>query len=268
MANEHKERLTLTLSNPSLVNREAIRPKTMGHVFTTSPRRSFRKVSDTAQQQGAIEQNPLEQGVSQPFSRDASKTEEKAVHHQKRREAYIGARTTARFHAVQALYHYDIANVDPLKIVEFFKDSIFGEPLDGEMLISPDEKHFKLLVIGTVTNLQKIDQLLQDRLMKSWSLSRLDRVIRGLLRVACYELIFMGKTEPRIIINEFVTVATTFFDGEPIGLINGILDGLAREHDILNTVTPVLVSEKESGNTEEESPSVHQVEQDAMKAVA
>lgn len=218
MTTENKNCSVLRLKSSE--NGVQIQPslKPIGRVFTGSVRREFKQDQPSSFQDPSL----------------LSSDEEP----QKKRQAYIGARTTARFHAIQALYQVDMTSMMPISVIAFFEQNILGEPMDGQVIISADHAHFKELVHGTCQNLEQIDGLLQSALLKGWTLARLDRVILALLRVACHELIFLKKTQARIVINEFVTVATTFFEGEAIGLINGILDSLARSYQLIEKDKP------------------------------
>ena len=61
-----------------------------------------------------------------------------------------------------------------------------------------------------------------------WPLSRLDAVLRAILRAGAYELVHRHDVPPRVSISEYTAVAYAFFAGKEPGLANGVLDRLGR----------------------------------------
>jgi hypothetical protein len=58
----------------------------------------------------------------------------------------------------------------------------------------------------------------------------LDLTLRAILRAGAYEILERPDIPPRVTINEYVDVAHAFFgDGEEPGMINAVLDRLARQ---------------------------------------
>ncbi len=54
-------------------------------------------------------------------------------------------------------------------------------------------------------------------------------ILRAILRAAAFELARRIETPARVVITEYIDVAKAFFTGKEPGLINGVLDRLARQ---------------------------------------
>ncbi len=137
-------------------------------------------------------------------------------------------RRAARLGAVQALYQMDISGEGSKVVVAQFVEHRFG-PTDGAEKIKADEAFFEDLVFGVVREQDKIDTAIADHLSEKWSLKRLDRTLRGLLRAAGYEIMFRPDVPALVIIDEYVALADEFFDGKEPGFVNGALDKLAKK---------------------------------------
>ena len=73
-----------------------------------------------------------------------------------------------------------------------------------------------------------LDAAIDEALTPDWPIDRLDRVIKAILRAGCFELRDRADVPPRVVISEYVDVAKAFFSGKEPGLVNGVLDRLAR----------------------------------------
>jgi N utilization substance protein B len=84
----------------------------------------------------------------------------------------------------------------------------------------------KRLVKGVEDHRQEIDEFL-NQASRRWRLSRMPRVDRNILRLACYEMLFTaGEVPPKVAINEAVEMAKRFGGEESPGFVNGVLDSL------------------------------------------
>ena len=80
-------------------------------------------------------------------------------------------------------------------------------------------------LLGTWEKIAEIDSAIAD-LSKGWKLSRMPGIDRSILRMAVYELRFMPKARPGIVINEAVELAKRFGTDESGRFINGILGAM------------------------------------------
>jgi N utilization substance protein B len=144
-------------------------------------------------------------------------------------DAELGRRRTAsRLAAVQALYQIDLTGVSPATaIVEFTRHNLGGNAPD-ESFGEADEQLFAELVEGTVARGAEIDSGLSSALSADWPLERLEVILRAILRAAVYELLARPDVPARVIISEYLDISHAFFAGKEPGLVNGVLDRLAR----------------------------------------
>ena len=75
----------------------------------------------------------------------------------------------------------------------------------------------------------EIDQFIAGKLAKDWSLDRLDRPMRAILRAGTYELLARPDVPVASVISEYVDVAHAFYDKRESGFVNGLLDAVAKE---------------------------------------
>jgi len=141
----------------------------------------------------------------------------------------FSARGTARLAAVQALYQMDVAQTDAGSVVTQFVRHHFGHEIEGAYFDRADEGFFKDVVLGVVREQLTIDPLIGRHLAEGWRLARLDSILRAILRAASFELCERADIPYKVIINEYVDVAHAFFGGDEPGVVNGILDAVARE---------------------------------------
>ena len=57
---------------------------------------------------------------------------------------------------------------------------------------------------------------------------RIEAVLRAVLRAGAWELEGKRDVPARVVVSEYVDVANAFLDGEETGMVNAVLDGLAR----------------------------------------
>ena len=149
-------------------------------------------------------------------------------------------RSAARLAAVQALYEMDMVDADPDAVLEEFlskrwRSSVSeanpgGDSTDGDLpLIEPDRKWLGDLIHGVAANRDKLDGLIGPALSGEWTVDRLETLIRVILRSAVFELNNKPNVPAGVIIDEYLDVAHAFFNGPETGLVNGVLDRLARD---------------------------------------
>jgi transcription antitermination protein NusB len=138
-------------------------------------------------------------------------------------------RSVARLAAVQALYQLEVnPGADPEAVVREFARHRFGREIDGEQYGEADPTLFADVVRGAAKDLERLDATISGVLMDDWPLSRLDAVLRAILRAGAYELVHRRDIPPRVSISEYTMVAHAFFAGKEPGLANGVLDKLGR----------------------------------------
>lgn len=134
-----------------------------------------------------------------------------------------GARRRARLATVQALYQMELTGTPVAAVIEEFLAHRFS-PAEARV----DDAFFSGLAGGVVEHQVAVDRSLAKVLMESWELDRLDSTLRALLRAGVFELLYRPDVPARVVLNEYVEIADSFFSGQETGFANGVLDRLAR----------------------------------------
>lgn len=138
-------------------------------------------------------------------------------------------RAGARLAAVQALYQMEQTGQSAKAVIREFCEDRLGMDPDGPPVEEADPDIFKSIVTEAVTHQETIDPAIVARLSDGWRLSRLDATTRAILRAAAAELIAHQELGAPIILNEYVSVAHAFFDGDEPRFVNGVLDNIAKD---------------------------------------
>lgn len=141
------------------------------------------------------------------------------------------SRTVARVAAVQALFQCEQGGENAETVIsQFQRHRLAGSAEDGfedGYVPDADFRLFGLIVKGATLSQDRIDAALVEALPASWPLTRLDPVLRALLRAGVWEL--DQDVPARVVINEYLDVAHGFFSGDEARLVNGVLDALNRQ---------------------------------------
>ncbi len=138
-------------------------------------------------------------------------------------------RGAARLGAVQALYQMDVGGATLPSVVAEFEAHRLGQELEGEQLRPADLAFFRVLVGGVVDGQRRIDPIIHDTLPPTWPLPRIDLTLRAILRCGVFELLERPDIPGRVVITEYVDIARAFFEADEPGLVNGVLDNVARK---------------------------------------
>jgi len=137
-------------------------------------------------------------------------------------------RSAARLAAVQALYQMDIAGTGLNEILPEFETHWLGREVEGEQYLPAQAAFFRDIVEGVVRDQRKLDPLIDHTLSEGWPLKRVEALLRAVLRAGAYELDHRADVPARTVVSEYVDVAQAFLDRQETGLINAVLDQLAR----------------------------------------
>jgi N utilization substance protein B len=136
------------------------------------------------------------------------------------------SRRRARESALQVLYGLDWVPNDTAAAIDDYWAKFAGEKPDGYVEV---RRHGEELVHGVIDRRAELDQRLQA-ISHHWKLDRMSVVDRNILRLAAYELLFMGETVPRkVVINEAIEIAKKFGSEDSGSFVNGILDRIAQD---------------------------------------
>jgi transcription antitermination protein NusB len=140
-----------------------------------------------------------------------------------------GLAAAARLAAVQALYQVDLGaavSEDALAMV-----LARGATLDETGLAAEADPEIASLIVRGVNQpatIVRLDALIDGALTAGWTVERLEVLLRAILRAGVFELLERPDVPTKVVINEYVEVAHAFFDrGEP-GMVNAVLDKVAR----------------------------------------
>lgn len=138
-------------------------------------------------------------------------------------------RSIARLAAVQALYQVELnPGLGAASVVREFVRDRLGREIDGDHYGEADEALFTDIVRGVATERERLDETLAAALSEEWPLARLETLLRLILEAGAFELAHRPDIPPRVTMSEYVAIADAFFSGREPGLVNGVLDRLAR----------------------------------------
>lgn len=131
----------------------------------------------------------------------------------------MGKRSTSRRLAMQALYQAEMSA------------SGIGEALDNileaEKFI-PETKEFAGKLATEAWEKRAESDKIIEKLSIDWSLPRIGKVDRSILRLALYEL-KSGETPPSVVVDEAVELTKKYSSKEAAKFINGILGTYLRK---------------------------------------
>ena len=139
------------------------------------------------------------------------------------------SRSAARLAAVQALYQHEMEGTPLPRLLHEFHEHRLGATIEDEQYHEAERDFFDDLVTGADARRSDIDGLISGRLAEGWTLERLDRPMRAILRAGAYELIARPDVPVATVITEYVDVAHAFYDKRESGFVNGLLDAIAKE---------------------------------------
>jgi len=138
-------------------------------------------------------------------------------------------RGAARLAAVQALYQMDIAGTGLNDVFAEFESHWIGREVEGEQYLPAEAAFFRAIVNGVVEAQKTLDPMVDDILARGWPLKRIDSILRAVLRAGAFELTGRADVPARVIVSEYADVANAFVDREETGMVNAILDQIARK---------------------------------------
>ncbi|WEK44600.1 MAG: transcription antitermination factor NusB [Candidatus Sphingomonas colombiensis] len=138
------------------------------------------------------------------------------------------ARAAARLAAVQALYQHEMEKTPVPTLLHEFHQHRLGATIEGDEYAEADVLFFDDIVTGTTARLGEIDLLIEPKL-QGWTLARLDKPMKAILRCGAYELLARNDIAVGTAISEYVDVAHAFYDKREAGFVNGLLDALAKD---------------------------------------
>lgn len=115
------------------------------------------------------------------------------------------------------------------RLLREFHEHRLGAEIEDAQYLDAERDFFDDIVTGVDARRTEIDEKIAARLAEGWSLERLDRPMRAILRAGAYELLARADVATATIISEYVDVARAFYDKRECGFVNGLLDALAKD---------------------------------------
>jgi N utilization substance protein B len=139
------------------------------------------------------------------------------------------SRSAARLAAVQASYQRSMESTPVAQLLHEFHQHRLGATIEDVEYNEAEVAFFDDIVTGSIAREAELDAAIAARLSSGWSLERLDKPMRALLRVATYELLARADVPVKTVINEYIDVADAFYDSREKGFVNGLLDAVAKD---------------------------------------
>ncbi|MEA1014529.1 transcription antitermination factor NusB [Sphingosinicella sp. LY1275] len=139
------------------------------------------------------------------------------------------SRSAARLAAVQALYQQEMEKTPLPTLLHEFHQHRLGATIEGVEYADAEVDFFDDIVRGVDARRVELDALIAARLAKDWSIERLDKPMRQILRAGAYELVARIDVPTGSVISEYVDVAKAFYDKREANFVNGLLDAVAKD---------------------------------------
>ena len=141
----------------------------------------------------------------------------------------ITARAAARLAAVQALYQHEMEGTPVPALLHEFHQHRLGATIEDVDYAEAEVDFFDDVVRGTAARLGEIDLAIEGRLASGWTMARLDKPMKAILRAGTYELMARADVPVGAVISQYVDVADAFYERREKGFVNGLLDAIGKQ---------------------------------------
>lgn len=120
-----------------------------------------------------------------------------------------------------------------IAFILLFEKTFTDEPMEdivsraGEAMETAPDEFSRSLAIGAAGELESIDERL-SACSKNWKLLRVSRVALSAMRVAAYEMLYVGNIPTSVSINEAIELTKKYAGPEDAAYVNGVLGAVAR----------------------------------------
>src|SRR4029079_16739720 len=101
--------------------------------------------------------------------------------------------------------------------------------VEGAQYLPAEAAFFRDIVSGVVRDQRALDPQIDTALEQGWPRKRIEAVLRAALRAGLYELENRRDVPARVVVSEYADVAAAFVERDETGMVNGVLDQLARK---------------------------------------
>ena len=91
------------------------------------------------------------------------------------------------------------------------------------------DDYVKTVFFGSYENAGKIDEAMEKH-FKGWKKERISPVSMAILRLGCYEIMFLSDIPTKVSINEAIELSKKFDDEKSYSFVNGVLNAVAVEY--------------------------------------
>src|SRR3569833_1887471 len=137
------------------------------------------------------------------------------------------ARAAARLAATQALYQHEMEGTAIAQLLHEFHQHRLGATIEDAEYAEAEVDFFDDVVKGANARQEEIDTIIKGKLSSGWSLARLARAMRAILRAGTYELLARADVPAAVVVTDYVDVAQAVFDKREAGVVNGLLDAVS-----------------------------------------
>lgn len=146
-------------------------------------------------------------------------------------------RRRARSLILEILYEYDVADHEPIPLLQRRLNEPADEYIDdeagpNETLTGSTIAFTRNLLVGVLHSQMQIDELIQ-RYAPEWPLDQIAVIDRNILRIAIYEVLLDESTPIKVAINEAVELAKAYGSDSSPRFVNGVLGTLTESTEEL-----------------------------------
>lgn len=146
----------------------------------------------------------------------------------RRKPSAKAKRSAARLNAVQALYQMFQTQKSVDDVLQEYKTTRYRIPLEDIDFVEADLSLLEELVRGATEKTEEIKATIESAQDKDRRLESFELLIQAILMVGTYELMFNDTYDTALVINEYVDVASAFYDDKQPQIINAVLDRIAK----------------------------------------
>ena len=90
------------------------------------------------------------------------------------------------------------------------------------------DEYVKTVFFGAYENAEKLDEAMEKH-FHGWKKERISPVSMAILRLGCYEIMFLSDIPAKVSINEGIELSKKFDDEKSYAFVNGVLNAVASE---------------------------------------
>ena len=141
------------------------------------------------------------------------------------------SRRQAREFALQFIFSVDFNKDENVtELLEEFHESETAF-IETDDYTKKDIEFANRLIIGTVENMEKIDELIAKSAI-GWTFDRIAKVDLAILRLAIFEIYFLEDVPEGVSANEAVDLAKKYSADDAGSFVNGVIGKIIREKNI------------------------------------